>query len=43
MATVNKCRPTNVETNKWCLKDLFSLGEGTDLAFLPVTAFGNAG
>lgn len=42
MATtvVNKCRPTDVATNKWCLKDLFSLGEGTDLIFLPATVWG---
>lgn len=40
MTVVNKCRPTDVATNKWCLKDLFSLGEGTDLAFLPITVWG---
>lgn len=40
MTVVNKCRPANLDNNQWCLKDLFSLGEGTDLAFLPATAWG---
>jgi hypothetical protein len=40
MATVNKCRPTALGSNLWCLKDLFSKGEGTDLIFLPVSVWG---
>lgn len=40
MATVNKCRPTNITTNQWCLKDMFALGEGTDIIFLPSSDWG---
>lgn len=42
MATtiVNKCRPTDVKSNTWCLKTMFSLGEGADLVFLPVAVWG---
>ena len=29
------CRTTNINANNWCLKNLYSLGEGTDLIFLP--------
>ena len=36
MATVNKCKPTALGANAWCVKSMFAQGEGTDLAFLPV-------
>lgn len=40
MTVVNKCRPANAATNKWCLKDLYAVGEGSDLIFLPITVWG---
>lgn len=34
--TVNSnCRPTDVGSNIWCVKDLFALGEGTDIIGIP--------
>ena len=34
------CRTTNINANNWCLKNLYSLGEGTDLIFLPAPLWG---
>lgn len=36
MAVVNKCGGNGVASNKWCIKTLFAVGEGTDAIALPV-------
>lgn len=40
LTVVNKCRPTNIGSNPWCVKDLFSKGEGTNLIALPTNVWG---
>lgn len=32
---VSICRPTDIDSNQWCLKNLYALGEGTDLIAIP--------
>ena len=33
------CRPNTLDRNEWCLKDLFSYGEGFDLIAIPSTVW----
>ena len=36
---VKTCRPNDIDHNGWCLKDLFSYGEGFDLIAIPSTVW----
>lgn len=35
LSGIDICRPSLIDTNTWCLKNLYALGEGTDLIAVP--------